>query len=128
MYKNNIKNTLRTFPKAQPKIIQYRSYKNFDNQNFRIDLRTKMDGTISYSEFEDIFLKTLEIHAPTKKKVVRANDKPYMTKSLRKAIMRRSYLKNKYMKYKSPDLDREYKKQRNYTNRLLEKREKKIFL
>ena len=116
-----------TFPKAQPKIIQYRSYKNFDNQNFRIDLRTKMDGTISYSEFEDIFLKTLEIHAPTKKKVVRANDKPYMTKSLRKAIMRRSYLKNKYMKYKSPDLEREYKKQRNYTNRLLKKEKKRYF-
>ena len=71
-----------------------------------------MDGTISYSEFEDHFLKTLEVHAPIKKKVVRANDKPYMTKSLRKAIMRRSYLKNKYLKYKSPDLDRAYKKQR----------------
>ena len=32
----------------------------------------------------------LNIHAPLKKKVIRANHVPYMTKSLRKAIMKRS--------------------------------------
>ena len=41
-------------------------------------------------------MKTLDEHAPIKQKVVRANDKPYMTKALRKAIMLRSSLKNKY--------------------------------
>ena len=41
--------------------------------------------------------------------------------------MRRSSLRNKFLKYKTPDLDRAYKKQRNYTNRLL-KKEKKRYL
>ena len=69
----------------------------------------------------------MDKHAPVKKKVVRANDKPFMTKALRRAIMRRSSLRNKFLKYKTPDLDRAYKKQRNYTNRLL-KKEKKRYL
>ena len=66
-----------------------------------------------------------EDDAPVKKKVVRANDKPFMTKALSRAIMRRSSLRNKFLKYKTPDLDRAYKKQRNYTNKLLKK--EKIF-
>ena len=53
-----------------------------------------------------------------KKKVLRANDKPYMTKSLRKAIMRRSTLKNKYLRDKSDESLKEFKKQKNYTKRL----------
>ena len=56
-----------------------------------------------------------------KQKVVRANDKPFMTKILRKAIMRRSFLKNKYQKLKSDESHKAFKKQKNYTNRLLKK-------
>ena len=36
-----------------------------------------------------------------KKKLVRANEVPYMTKALRKAIMKRSELQSKYLKNKS---------------------------
>ena len=41
--------------------------------------------------------------------------------------MVRSSLRNKFLKYKTPDLDRAFKKQRNYTNKLL-KKEKKRYL
>ena len=74
-----------------------------------------------------MFLKILNKHAPMKKKTVRANDKPYMTKALRKAIARRSYLRNKYIKYKAPDLQQAFKRQKNYTNRLLKKEKKRYF-
>ena len=50
-----------------------------------------------------------------------------MTKALRKAIMRRSVLKNKYYSKKSLDSEISYKKQKNYTNRLLKKEKKKYF-
>ena len=88
-----------TFPKAQPKIIYYRDYKNFDLYNFRTDLREQLNKIVQkdYFHFELTFLRVLEEHAPMKKKVLRANDKPYMTKVLRKAIMRRSTLKSKYL-------------------------------
>ena len=71
-----------TFPKAKPKIIQYRDYKNFVEEAFRIELRGRLqkEVIINYSKFEQIFLQALNKHAPPKKKVLRANDKPYMTK------------------------------------------------
>ena len=83
-----------TFPKAPPKVITYRDYKNFILEDFRKELKAKIRETpdLKYNLFEAIFLEILEKHAPTKKKTVRQNNKPYMTKTLRKAIMRRSAL------------------------------------
>ena len=62
-----------------------------------------------------------------KKKVLRANDKPFMTKTLRKAIMRRSALKNKYLKDKSEEKLKAFKKQKNYTRRLAKRERVKYF-
>ena len=45
-------------------------------------------------------MKVLNRHAPFKNKILRANHSSYMSKTLRKAIMRRSYLENKYLKKK----------------------------
>ena len=73
------------------------------------------------------FLKVLEEHAPMKQKVLRANDKPYMTKALRQAIMRRSTLKTKFLKNRSDDNHKAFKKQKNYTKRLAKKERVKYF-
>ena len=116
-----------TFPKAPPKVIHYRDYKKFHVHAFRAELKTHLSNTSNYSEFEELFLKILNKHAPAKQKIVRANDKPYMTKALRKAIARRSYLRNKFIKYKAPDLQQAFKRQKNYTNRLLKKEKKRYF-
>ena len=43
-------------------------------------------------------MSTLDKNAPLKKKMLRANHTPYMTKGLRKAMMKRSSLKNKVYK------------------------------
>ena len=94
-----------TFPKAKPRIIQYRCYKNFNLDDFRIELRATLEKevVINYAKFEEIFLEVLNKYAPPKKKVFRANHKPYMTKILRKAIMRMSALQNKYYRDKLPE-------------------------
>ena len=42
-------------------------------------------------------------HVPLKKKVFRVNHAPYLTKTLRKVIMKRSYLKKVCFKKKTPD-------------------------
>ena len=47
-----------------------------------------------YTHFEQIFLEILSVHAPTKKKLLRANHVPYMTKALRKEIMKSSELES----------------------------------
>ena len=118
-----------TFPKSQPKIIYYRDYKNFDLAKFRAELREELKKSEStgYYHFEVTFLKVLEKHAPMKKKVVRTNDKPYMTRILRKAIMRRSTLKNKYLKEKTDVSLKAFKKQKNYTKRLAKRERTKYF-
>ena len=83
------------FPKAKSTILYHRDYKNFNLYNFRTDFRDQLSGISEkdYLHFEMTFLKVLEQHAPMKKKALRANNKPYMTKASRKAIMRRSTLK-----------------------------------
>ena len=118
-----------TFPKAGPTILYYRDYKNFDLYKFRADLRDQLSriSQKDYLSFEITFLKVLEQHAPMKKKVLRANNKPYMTKALRKAIMRRSTLKTKYLKTKTDENLKAFKKQKNFTNRLAKKERIKYF-
>ena len=45
-------------------------------------------------------METLNKHAPKKTKIFRGNHKPHINKTLRKAIMKRSQLKNKANKTK----------------------------
>ena len=74
----------------------YRHYKNFSINSFREDLTLSLDRkNKDFDSFEDTFMKILNRHAPMKKKFVRANEVPYMTKALRKAIMKRSELESK---------------------------------
>ena len=66
----------------------------------------------------------LNKHAPLKKKLLRANHAPYITKTLRKAIMRRSQLETKYLKSKTQTDLKLYKKHKNFCSKL-HKREKR---
>ena len=70
-------------------------------------------------------MTVLNRHAPLKKKILRANHSSYMSKTLRKAIMRRSYLDKKYLQTDESLTD--YKKQKNYCGRLYKKERKKFF-
>ena len=113
------------FKKKEPRKINYRSYKNFNESNFRNDLKNCLQNcnheTIQYDEFKDIFMKVLNYHAPTKQRVVRGNNQPFMNKTLSKAFMHRSKLKNQYNKYPTESNKTKYKKQRNFCVSLLAK-------
>ena len=56
---------------------------------------------MKYNIFLRTFLKILDKHAPMKKKYLRANHASFMTKEVRKAIMIRSKLRNKFLKDKN---------------------------
>ena len=99
-----------TFPKVRPKQIVQRKFKNFDLKNFLNEIRTKMQSIDKYETFEEKFLKVLNKYAPLKKKFIRANHVPYMTKNLRKAIMKRSQLENKYISNSTVENMNKYKK------------------
>ena len=76
--------------------------------------------------FEIVFLDILNKYAPIKKTVIRASHAPYVTKSLRKAIMKRSHLQNIYVK-KTPESLKKLKKHKNYCSRLHERERKRFF-
>ena len=81
-----------TFVKAVPKEIFYRDFKNFDQNVFDEEVSKKFseERVKNYKYFEEQFLKALNKFAALKKKVLRANHAPYVTKKMRKAIMKRS--------------------------------------
>ena len=72
--------------------------------NFKAELDDKLkNGVVTeYSNFQNTFIQVLNYHAPAKKEIVRFNNSPFMTKTLRKAIMHISRLKNIYI-YKHTD-------------------------
>ena len=99
------------FTKNIPKEIIYRDYKNFDSFLFNDELQYVLDKDKIKSciMFEELFLKVLDKHAPVKKKVVNANHVKYISKPLRKAIMKRSYLEKVYLKKKDTFVIRKIK-------------------
>ena len=116
--------------KLDPLIINYRNYKNFDGIKFREDLIRQLDllnyETMTYDEFKVIFMSTLEWHAPVKKKLIRGNSAPFMNKTLSKAFMHRSKLRNNFNKNPTDVNWGLFKKQRNYCVGLLKKEKKKV--
>ena len=83
-------------------------------------------GTENYASFENTFTALLNEHAPIKKKYIRSNNAPYMNKTLSKAVMKRSRLRNRYLRNPNVSNHKNYKKQRNYCVHLF-KREKKTY-
>ena len=96
---------------------------------FKRKLEDKLNQQINaYKQFEQIFLEILNIHAPIKKKLFRANHVPYMTKvALRKAIIKRSDLERKYVKNKTGENSKSYRKQINFYSKLYKKERKKYY-
>ena len=111
-----------TFPKTNPRLIDYRDYAL---RNLRTALQTQNSTIDTYAKFEVEFMETLNDPAPLKKKTLRANDKSFMTKALRRAIMKKPALQNRYCRGRLPESLRAFKKQRNFTNRLLKKEKRK---
>ena len=113
------------FKKAKPREMIYRSYQHFNHDNFERDLMFSMNSLDrSYESLEESVINTLNKHVPLKKKIVHANEVPYMT--LNNAIATRSRLENRYYKDKSIESKLAYKKQRNFCTRLY-KKERKIY-
>ena len=68
----------------------------------------------------------LDKHAPVKYKYIRVNNPNYMTESLKKEVMLRSRLSNKFLKTKTEESKQLCNKQRNLCVTLLTKRRKEL--
>ena len=120
------------YKKQKPTINTYRSYKIFSNEVFIADFQKRISQAASEnSDFEfDLFKAVLneaiQKYASIKQRYVRANQAPFINETIDKEIMKRSRLRNKFLKTKS-DIDRKaYNKQRDLCVSLI-RREKKNF-
>ena len=89
------------FNNTDSKLLNYADFKYFSQEAFRAGLSEALcDCGNSYDDFDHIFTSKLNKHAPKKKKWIKGNNKPHVSKALRTAIMKRSRLKNKSNKTK----------------------------
>ena len=107
----------------------HRDMKKLDKSAFRYDLRNRLKeaGLSKYEHFKEIFENVLDKHGSKKKKIIRANEKPYVIKALRKAIMKRSELATKFRNRPTDDSKKAFKKQKKIFNRLYKKQRRKWY-
>ena len=125
------------FKKLKPIQITYRDYRKFDQTQFLEDLSdapfhlcealANHDPSLAHDLLVKIFTEKVDKHAPLKKRHLRGNQVPFMTKKYSKAIMTKSRLRHKYNKTKTSENWNAYKKQRNLCTSLRRKNIKRHF-
>ena len=91
------------------------------------DLKKTGSLTLNYDIFKSVCMDAISKHKPLKRKYMRANHAQYMDKELSQAIMKRSKLRNDYLKHRSEENRLAYKKQRNFCVTLLRKKKADYF-
>ena len=125
--------TKMTFQKLKLRVMNYRDYKHFKNERFRDDLLSEISNSYlefdnnSFDEFFNMCRSTLDQHAPRKQKYARGNHMPFMNKTLSKEIMKRTKLRNKFLKERTDESKKRYTLQRNYCVSLLKKAKKNYY-
>ena len=118
------------FEKQPPQIVTYGNYKNY-KELFEKKIQIKLSEfdikNIPYETFSNIFIDILNLHAPLKKKYLRANHSKFICKELNKEIMLRSKLRNKFLKDKTDEARTKYRKQRNICVHLLRRAKRNYY-
>ena len=98
------------FSRLRPKVITYRNYK-FHEETFLNDLKetniimNEKDPNQNYQSLTKTFLTIVNKHAPLKKKIVRGNQAPFMTKEFQKGKQIRSFKKENCTRKSGPLYD-----------------------
>ena len=104
----------------------YRIYKKLNSNLFKVYLALSLDRANKDNDsFEDAFIKTLNRHVQMKKKFARAHEVPYMTKTPRNAILKRSELKSKNLKIRNEQSMNNFIQQNFFCRKLYKKQKKK---
>ena len=115
------------FQKLKLEIIAYRDYNNFDNTKLRYDIVTATSNVDNFGMFKSIIFTMFNPLIPIKKKYIRANEAPFMSKELHTAIMKRSRLRNIFPKHRIDTNKKNYSTQRNLCKNLFKNSKKSYF-
>ena len=104
-----------SIPKAPPKTVLIRHYKNYDVNKFNNDLREIFslpldpailnDPNALWNDFKTKFLSVADKHAPIRQRRVRSEYKPWLTNEIKQMSYHRDYLKKKSIKLRSTNYD-----------------------
>ena len=116
-----------TYPKAKPRHLTYRTpYETADlEEALTRNIEAMPEKT--YENFENAFTLSRDSVSTTKQRMLRDNEKPYITKEMRKAIMRRTQLQNRVFRYGNQTDIIAFNKHKNYCNRLAKRERKKYY-
>ena len=93
--------------KLEPKVINYRNYRYFPNDEFREKVTSKLSKVVlensdkGFNKFLDVCKEVFNMYAPLEKKYIRGSISQFMNRTLSKELMKRSRLRNKFLKSKS---------------------------
>ena len=115
-----------TFQMLKPKLIYYRDYSMFSNDKFSEERFSKlsMENSNTSNGLENVLhicIGVLDKLVPQMKKYNRGNNMSFMNKPLARAHMKRSCLRNRFLKNRSEVNRINFIKQRNYCVSLLKK-------
>ena len=115
------------------KLIKEINYRYFSNDRFREKVTSELSRVVldnsdkGFNKFVDACKEAINMYPPLKKKYIRGNSFPFMNRILSEEIMKRSRLRNKFLKRKSESDKKNYVKQRNYCVSLLRKTKKEYY-
>ena len=121
--------------KAQPRILEYRSYKTFDLNKFNSDLRNvpwhiienENDVDDALCIWNKLFSEVADDHAPIKRRRVKGLPIPWMNSKISEMMCKRDQLHRKALKSNSTQLWNTYRKLRNTVNSLVRSAKSKYY-
>ena len=119
--------------KSKPRLIEYRSYKNFNdfNDDVRnvpwhiVDNESNVDDALL--TWNKLFLEVADDHAPVRKRRVKGNLLPWMNNKIRVEMQKRDYFHWKARKSNNSKHWSTYRKLRNAVNRLVKSAKSKYY-
>ncbi|KAL4227059.1 hypothetical protein ACF0H5_015033 [Mactra antiquata] len=129
-----------TVPKVEKRKTEYRSFKQLNESELLNDLNSMSIPTFDkamadnspvnelYEHFENELNTVFNKHIPIKQKCIKQQQLPYMNSKLRKAIYHKKMTYHKFMKSKTSKTWENYRKSRNYVNKLKKQSMNKYFL
>ena len=104
----------------QRKIISYRDFVKFSNNDFRTEILRDFstlhlsNDSPSLDVYLHICIRAFDIYAPKKKKYLRVNNSHFMNEAISKAVTDHTRLRNKFLKNRSAENKLAHNCQRNY--------------
>ena len=112
-------------PRGQPRVIQSRNFKRFDEAKFKMDLinapwppfDNSQDVNCAWTAWSNVFLGVIDKHAPCRTIRVRNKPSTWLNSNIKQMMFQRDWLKKKAVRTGTPEDWTAYRTLRNSVNK-----------